>query len=246
MREMTSDVKEGKPHWLHRIARWAARILGSLFALFIALYLAALCDGLYEARRAMRIYNQVLTVRLEDTVAEFNRKAPGCKVRNADGEYNCLVTPIRQRIEDRFDWYMMHVHENAYLWQNIRRQKIGLRDWHLVVRVVVRQGRVGEMQAEFFVVGRDMMLGCFWGLTPDLRRAGLGTDSTTQANANTALYATNITSSWSGQGYRMEFTPRSDAHDLHMREVNDRCLTSFTGCRDSRELLPNLQSPPHP
>jgi len=246
MREMTSDVKEGNPRWLHRIALWGARILGSLLALLIALYLLALCDGLYEARRAMRVYNQVLTVRLDDTAAEFNRKAPGCKVGNTDGEYNCLVTPIRQRIEDRFDWYMMHAHENAYLWQSIHRQKIGLRDWHLVLRVAVRQGRLSEMRAEFFVVGRDMMLGCFWGLAPELSRASLGTDSTTQANPSMALHVTNITSSWSGRGYSMEFTPRSDAHDLRMREVNDRCLTSFTGCRDSRELLPNLQPPQHP
>jgi hypothetical protein len=246
MREMTSDVKEGRLRWLHRIARWAARTLGSLFVLLIALYLVALCDELYEARRAMRVYNQVLTVRLGDTVAEFNRKAPGCKVGNTDGESNCFVAPIRARMEARFDWYMMHAHENAYLWQNIRRQKIGLRDWYLVLRVSVRQGHVSEMQAEFFVIGRDMMLGCFWGLTPELRRASLGAHSTTQVNASTALYVTNITGSWSGWGYRMEFTPRSDAHDLRMREVNDRCLTSFTGCRDSRELLPNLRSPQRP
>ena len=84
------------------------------------------------------------------------------------------------------------------------------------------------------------MLGCFWWPTPELRRASLDTDSTTQANISTALCVTNITSSSSGCGYRVEFTPRSDAHDLRIREIKDRCLTSFAGCRDSRELLPNL------
>ena len=102
------------------------------------------------------------------------------------------------------------------------------------------------MRVEFSVVGRDMMLGCFWELAPELSRTSLGTDSTAQASASTALHVTYITSRWSGLGYSMEFTPRSDAHDLHMREVNDRCLTSFTGCRDSRELLPNLPSPQNP
>jgi hypothetical protein len=239
------DVKEGKLRWLHRVAHWAVRTLGATFVLLILLYLAALCDEHYGARRAMQSYNQVLTARLGDTVDEFNRKAPRCTIGEPDGEYNCLLKSITQRIEHPFDWYMMHAHESAYLWQSIRMQKIGLRDWYFVLRVTVRQGRVSEMHAQFFIVGRDMMLGCSWGMMPELHVPSLDADPTKQTKISTALNVTHITSNWAGWGYRMEFTPGSDAHDLRMREINDSCLTSFTGCRDSRELLPNLPPPDH-
>ncbi|MGB9254619.1 MAG: hypothetical protein WCC25_07275 [Candidatus Korobacteraceae bacterium] len=234
-------VKEVKPRWLHHLVRLAAWTIGSL----LVLYVVALCEKRYEARRAIRAYNQALTVRLGDSVAELNRKLPDCKFGKA-GDYDCFVTPITWRIEAPFDWYMMHAHEEAYIWQSIHRQRIGLRDWYLHVWGTVREGRVSEMDAQFFVVGRDMMLGCSWGLTPQIPRASLDIDSAAQTKLNTALNVTHITSNWVGWGYRMEFTPQSDAHDLRMREINDSCLTSFTGCRDSRELLPNLPPPDHP
>jgi hypothetical protein len=246
MREMTSNGKDDKLRWLYRIMRWSAWTLGSLFALVIALYLAALCDIHYGVRRAMRVYNQALTVRLGDTVDEFNRKVPGCKVGKTDGESNCHVAPITQRIEAHFDWYMMDAHEDAYLWQSVHRQNIGLRDWYFVLRVTMHQGLVSELSAQFIVVGRDMALGCSWGLMSELPRGSLGIESAMPANARTALSVTHITSNWSGWGYRMEFTPGSDEQDLRMREINASCLTSFTGCRDSRELLPNLPPAGHP
>ena len=236
------DIKRRQtPLKLHRIARRVVWTVGFLFFLLILLYLAAVCDEHYGARRAMRVYNQVLTVHLGDSVEEFNHKVPGCTIGKPDGEYNCSAEPVTERIKGRFDWYMMHAHQEAYLWQSIRRQRIGLRDWYFVLWVTVRQGRVSEMNAQFLVVGRDMMLGCSWGMAPELHRPSSATTKT-----STALHATNITSRWAGLGYRMEFTPGSDAHDLRMREINDSCLTSFTGCRDSRELLPNLPPADHP
>ena len=88
---ITVRSKLGKLPWLRRLAHGAAWTLGSLLALPIVLYLVALVDEHYEARRAVRVYRQLLTVRLGDTVAEFNRKAPGCKIGKADGDYQCFV-----------------------------------------------------------------------------------------------------------------------------------------------------------
>ncbi len=242
----TSSVNEGRLRLSYRVTRWVAWALGSIFVLLIVLYLVALGDERYEARRGVGIYIQVLSVRLSDTVEEFNRKAPGCKIGQNDSEYVCVVEPITNRIMGALDWYMMHAHEDAYVWQNIHRQNIGLRDWHFQLWVTVRQGRVPEMHSHFLVVGRDKMLGCFWDLTPEVRRASVDADSSNQVKVSTALNVTHITSRWSGWGYSMEFTPRSKETDLRMREINDSCLTSFVGCRDSRELLPNLAPAEHP
>ncbi len=70
-------VKEVKPRWLHHLVRLAAWTIGSL----LVLYVVALCEKRYEARRAIRAYNQALTVRLGDSVAELNRKLPGLLIR---------------------------------------------------------------------------------------------------------------------------------------------------------------------
>jgi hypothetical protein len=243
-KEAQSDIRNVRSEWSHRIARWGAWTLCSLFILAVVLYIAALCDEQYAARRGMRIYSQLLSVRLGDTHAEFDRKVPGCKTGRADGEYSCMVVPVMQRIERPVDWFLMYSHERIYLWQQIQRQRIGLRDWSLVSQVTIRQGRVSEIETYFMVVGRDQMLGCSWGVKPELNRETF--DSHGPSRLSTSLRETYITSSWSGRGYRMEFTPGSKERDLRMREINKNCLTSFKGCLDSRQLLPNLPPLDHP
>jgi hypothetical protein len=236
MAEVETKITIGELRWPHRLARRAASTLCVFFLLLVVLYLAALADEHFEARHAADVYNQLLTVRLGDTIAEFNRKVPNCKLGKTDGKYGCLVEPIRNRVAHPFDWYLMHTHHDAYVWQSFLRQKIGLRDWFLYAwGVTVYQGRLSKMHTQFFVTGREMMLGCAWGLTPEARRT----------NTSTTLSVTHINSSWSGWGYHMEFTPGSSAQDLRMREINVSCLTSFAGCRDSREFLPNLPPPEH-
>lgn len=236
MTKTTSGDKGGRPCSSYRFARWFTGALGAFFVLLIVLYLAALADEHYESRRGLRTYSQILTVQLGDTVTDFNRKIPGCKIGQNDGVYVCVVQTVTNNLLGHFDWYMMHSHENAYMWQNVHRQKFGLRDWLFRSWVTVHEGRIIRLDSQFVVVGRDKMLGCSWGLAPELR----GADPT--LDAKTALTLTHITSSWSGSGYRMDFTPGSEQSELRMREVNDICLTSFVGCRDSRELLPNLPS----
>ncbi len=238
MRKMASSGKDIHFRWSYRFARSLAWTLGTLSTLVVFLYLVALADERYESRRGLRTYQQVLTVRLGDTVPEFNRKVRGCKIDQNDGEYECVVQPITNRLLGHIDWYMMHRYEDAYVWQTLHRQRIGLRDWMFRLSIRVHQGRVTELHSQFFVVGREMMVGCSWALRPELDHDGV--------HANTSLHSTNITSSWSGRGYRMEFTPASEQSDLRMREVNGSCLTSFVGCRDSRELLLNLPSADHP
>jgi len=234
----------GKFRSSHRIAHWAAWAVLSLFVLATVLYVSALCDEHYQAHRAMRVYDQLLSVRIGDTFAEFDRKVPGCKAGEADGEYICFVIPVTERIKGRLDWFLMLEQEEIYQWQMAQRQRIGLRDWSLVSRVTMLRGRVSEINTQFFVVGRDQMLGCLWYVKPELGRARVGSNG--PIGASTSLDETHITSAWAGLGYRMEFTPRSEVRDLHMREINGSCLTSFKGCSDSRELLPNVPPRGHP
>lgn len=237
-KEARTDNRTDRFRWSHRIARWATWTVASLVVLATVLYFAALCDEHYEARRGMRIYDQLSSVRLGDTLTDFERKVPGCKISKADGDYSCAVEPLMRRIGGPLDWFLMRSHEKIYLWQQIQRQKIGLRDWFLMSLVTIRQGRVSGIFTQFMVVGRDQMLGCEWEIKPELTRATFENDS--PSKPSTSLHEMHITSSWSGMGYDLEFTPRSTERDLQMREVNEICLTSFKGCSDSRKLLPNL------
>ena len=222
----------------HRRSKLAMALV--VVAAPFALYVSALTAEAVSARNAARKLDRVEALRLGDPMSDFTQIIGACKLDDPDRatDVGCTITSGAHWFE--FPWSLLARLPVERTWPMYRLlEKAGLRSWSLTVCAREEGGRLRSISARFFVVGRYETLGTSWEISEQVPTRRGRTDRLTSDEQRTYFHWYHITSGISGEGLRIQTTPRSTVEELRARRINRRCLMSFRGCDGLCELLPD-------
>ena len=201
---------------------------------FTLLYVLLLSMQAYSQHQASDVLDRLEALRVGDPEVKFENAIKGTpKTGNQFGEALYTVTSGPYRLPS-----ILRLAEKmpTSIWQLSNR--LGLRYWRLDITSSSEKGRVRDVWAYSYVVGRHEALGAEWKIAPALPDV-YELRSSRPDEQRTYMGWYHITSSPSGEGFSIYATPASTDPELMARHINRKCFLSIRGCDGLCELLPD-------
>jgi len=132
------------------------------------LYIALLSMQAYSKRQASHILDRIEALRVGDPITKFDTAVEGCPLESNPAAIRCVLISGAYPLETLWTEFWKVLPDS---WAEPMREfsnKAGLRGWRLVIFATSLDGRIGEINASIYVVGRYEALGAKWDIGPDL------------------------------------------------------------------------------
>ncbi len=191
----------------------------------------------YAAWRTARILDGVERLRVGDPSEYFEAAARGCNgIVRTSSSTECWLMAGAFRFNA--PWRVLQKLPDPWYYDVLSlANRAGLRYWDLRLSASTSEGRITEISANLYSVGRYEALGARWTVASSV---ALPYDAElAHMDKRTYMNWYHITSMPSGEGFRIYATQKSTEKELRARRINRGCLLSFRGCDGLCELLPD-------
>lgn len=217
---------EGAWFGLNKRVRWRVLVCAAAASLFcyVGLWSIVRSIVLDDAHRSTQLVDAVARVKLGDSEQSVLPMVRAFDLRRENGFYTRRLAPLWQiyGLGRPFVWAVSALPSEL-------RKRTGLRLFETSVDIQVEAHEVVATSVRIIVEGRDEMLGVEWLLTrwmPEHR--------------SPSSFSASAIWGYGGDKLSTVITPNSPEADVAAaRNINLKCLTSYTGCASLAELAPD-------